>query len=106
MEQQLTDEGGRRTFTLEQLQREFSHVIWGLMYVCGTLLVQCFGEDSNEIFWLRESAPGARLPVASAYAAVRPQQPEPLHGETSEDTDSGLIFSSHESSQDVDVHGM
>ena len=95
--------GSKEPQTLEDYQEEFCHVLCGLLHLVGPLILSHLGVDEPEVLQLRELSSGWRLPAASAYATLRPPELPELHGESSEDTDSGFLPSSHSSSTSIDL---
>ena len=68
----------------------YAHILWYLWSLRGSRILEFLGLDMPEMKWLREAARGARFPVASAYAALRPPPlAEPVES-ADEDTDSGI----------------
>ena len=73
------------------------------LHLVGPLILSHLGVDEPEMLQLRELSSGWRLPAASAYATLRPHELPELYGESSEDTDSGFLPSSHSSSISIDL---
>ena len=96
---QMDASGGLQMFQI----MGFSHALWHLWSVQGELLLRFLRIDEWEVLVLRQTASGSRLPVAAAYAKLRPRPPPEPHASDSEETDSGLSEGSSTSSSEQEA---
>ena len=79
---------------------EFSHLLWYLWSLQGSVILGFVGLHAPEVMCLREVAKNARLRVATSYAILRPPPGAEIVESADEETDSGLSVDVSSATQD------